>query len=56
MLIPWWAPFAVPFFVGAVVLDKLTGGAISAALKKNHAEEINKHFGWKELPHDNPRR
>jgi hypothetical protein len=48
MFIPWWAPFALPFLIGAIVIDKLTGNAVSGALEKEHKREIDKQFGWDE--------
>ncbi len=52
MKLPWFAPFLVPVFITLVIFDKLTGGAISGALEKEHAKEIDKQFGWKPLPKD----
>jgi hypothetical protein len=56
VMVPLWVPFALPFLIGAVVLDKLTGGALSGALEKDHKREIDKQFGWDKKPPGDPDR
>jgi hypothetical protein len=46
MMLPLWLPFAMPFFVAAVIADKLTGGAISKALQHSHDEAVRAQFHW----------
>ena len=52
MMIPIWIPFVAPFFIAAVVLDKLTNGKVSKSMQRDHDAAVRKQFGWDDETED----